>query len=465
MVSPGGRPGIIVEAVRVLAAALPALALGAGCATGLRPPLETIGTDLDGDARVDRLETVEQGRVTRVVQAPAPGSRPARTVVLAVDAVPYALFAGLQQEGLFREFFPAARMVAPFPSLTNVGYTAILKTAPVRGYEDKYYDPVENRVGGGVGDRLENHYKEVAPFHEVFDWEPPHLWGVTIYSFPMTVSRAELRKIERMLHESKDDELVLYFGGTDALGHVRGRKGLEECLRLVDRVVRGFLAAGGADRRVVLFSDHGTTAVQSRRIDLGSILAKGGFRLESRIERPGDVVAPAYGLVGAIPLYTRCGEEAAVAQAVARGPGVDFAAWRDEGGVRAVSGDGRSDRLDRPDDEYPDLRARVEEGLTAHVVHPASVIVSLADGWHYGAALFETLANMKGTHGSATEGASVGFVASNVDRLPATLRAADVYPWLGLSRTPEPPAAFVDPCSGGAGATRVVRQDPTTRGR
>ncbi|HVQ28366.1 MAG TPA: hypothetical protein VMV21_02230, partial [Vicinamibacteria bacterium] len=134
-----------------MAAALPALALWAGCATGLRPPLETIGTDLDGDARVDRIETVEQGRVTRVVEAPAPGSTPARTVVLAVDAVPYAVFAGLQQEGLFREFFPAARMVAPFPSLTNVGYTAILKTAPVRGYEDKYYDPVENRVGGGVG--------------------------------------------------------------------------------------------------------------------------------------------------------------------------------------------------------------------------------------------------------------------------------------------------------------------------
>jgi len=41
------------------------------------------------------------------------------------------------------------------------------------------------------------------------------------------------------------------------------------------------------------------------------------------------VVAPAYGLVGAIPLYTRCGEEAAVAPAVARAPRVDFAAWRE----------------------------------------------------------------------------------------------------------------------------------------
>jgi hypothetical protein len=83
--------------------------------------------------------------------------------------------ARLQREGLFREFFPAARMVGPFPSLTNAGYAAILRTAPGLGYEDKYYDPVRNRVGGGVSDRLKNDYKRVAPFHELFDWEPPHL--------------------------------------------------------------------------------------------------------------------------------------------------------------------------------------------------------------------------------------------------------------------------------------------------
>ena len=54
---------------------------------------------------------------------------------------------------------------------------------------------------------------------------------------------------------------------------------------------------------------------------------------------------------------------------------------------------------------------------------------------------------MKGTHGSATADASVGFVASNVDRLPETLGADEVYPYLGLSRTPEPPRAYADPCA------------------
>lgn len=431
-----------------LAFVLPPLFLLLGCATGLRTPLAAAYLDLDGDGRVDRIETLEKGHVARVSQAPAPGSKPVRTVVIAIDAVPYEVFARLQREGLFGEFFPAARMVSPFPSLTNVGYAAILKTAPVLGYEDKYYDPVRNQVAGGVSDRLGNHYKDVASFHEIFDWEPPHLWGVTIYKFPMTVSRAELHEIERILHSSEDPELVLYFGGTDALGHVRGFKGFEECLRLVDQVVKGFLAAGGADRRVVLFSDHGTTAVPSRRMDLEAALGKAGLRLKPRLERPGDVVAPAYGLVGAIPLYTRCGEEEAVARAVAEAPGTDFAAWREGERVRVAVRPGRTDPFDRPAEQYPDLRERLDEGLKDHVVNPASVFVSLEDGWHYGSGLFDALAGMKGTHGSATRDASIGFVASNVDPLPETLRAGEVYPYLGLSRPPTPPRRFVDPCSG-----------------
>jgi hypothetical protein len=433
---------------RAVIGGLSAMVLLAACGTGFRKTPYTFGIDLDGDRRVDHIETIEEGRLVRVAKAPEPGSRPEKRVVIAIDAVPYAVFAGLQAQGLFREFFPAARMIAPFPSLTNVGYTAILKTAPVIGYEDQYYDPTLNKVGGGIGDRLSgDRYKGVAPFHEVFDWEPPHLWGVAIYYFPMTFSKKELHVIEEILHTSDDDELVLYFGGTDALGHVRGRKGLEECLRIVDRVVRGFLAAGGADRRVVLFSDHGMTGVPSRQVDLKGALEGAGFRLRSRLEGPKDVVAPAYGLVGAIPMYTLCGEEAATARAVVRAEGVDFAVWREGTAVGAVSADGAPDPLDRPDDQYPDLRARVEEGLRDEVVWPASVLVSLRDGWHYGSGLFNFLASMKGTHGSATFDSTVGFVASNVDPLPPSLRAAEVLPYLGLSRTPAPHRPFVDPCA------------------
>ena len=271
--------------------------------------------------------------------------------------------------------------------------------------------------------------------------------GYRIYYFPGTISRAELRKIEQILHTSEQKELVLYFGGTDALGHVRGWAGLEEYLRVVDRVVKGFLAAGGGSRRVVLFSDHGTSAVPSKRLDLKKPLKAAGFRLRKSLDRPGDVVAPGYGLVGSIQLYTHCGEEEAVARAVVAVEAVDFACWREGDGIAAVSGDGEPDALDRPDEEYPDLRRRVEEAARNHTAHPANVFVSLKDGWHYGSAFFEALVNMKGTHGSARATSTLGFVASNVDRLPETLRADEVFPYFGLSREPELARTFVDPCA------------------
>ncbi len=421
--------------------------LGAACRTGLRTRPSTRAADVDGDGRVDRIVTVdERGQITRVVEAPEPGSDPEKTVVIAIDAVPWELFVKVQKEGLFTEFFPPAKMIAPYPSLTNIGYTAIFGTAPVLGYEDRYYDPEANKVRGGVSDRLFNRYKGVAPFHDVFAWEPPHLWGVGIYYFPGTITKAELRKIEQILHESEEDELVLYFGGTDALGHVRGWKGLEEYLHLVDQVIRGFLAAGGAERRVVLFSDHGTSAVPSQRVDLKKAMKGAGFNLRKHIDGPQDVVAPAYGLVGSIQLFTQCGQEEAVARAVLAAEGVDFVFWRDGDGVAALDPEGSADPLDRPEDEYPDLRRRVEEAARNHTANPASVFVSLKDGWHYGSGLFEFLADMKGTHGSARATSTLGFVASNVDRLPDTLRAEEVYPWFGLSREPEPPRELSDPC-------------------
>jgi len=426
---------------------LPVLLL-CGCSVALRPTPPLNQLDVDGDGRVDRIETSdEQGEVVRVVEAPAPGSDPERTVVIALDAVPYEVFAGLQAEGLFSQFFPAARMIAPFPSLTNLGYTTIFKTPLPLGYEDRYYDREAGRIRGGMSDRLFNRYKNVAPFHQVFSWEPHHLWGAVIYYFPGYISRLELQRIEEMLHTSDAKELVLYFGGTDPLGHMRGWKGLADYLRLVDEMVTGFLAAGGADRRVVLFSDHGMSKVSSRPVDLKGSLKEAGFRLSKSLDRPGDVVAPAYGLVGSIQLYTMCDQEEAVARAVVQAEGVDFAVWREGVGIGAVSHDQAANPLDLPATEYPDLRHRIEAAFRGHSANPANVYVSLKDGWHWGSGLFELLVNIKGTHGSARDTSTLGFVTSNVDRLPEHLRAEDVFPYLGLSLQPEPPRPFTDPCS------------------
>ena len=110
-----GRPRRALRAAHgpVLAAAV--LALIVACRSAPSDDTRIAGIDEDGDGRVDVWRTTgPDGRID--VRAPAPGSDPSRTVVLAIDAIPHALFADLQREGHFRGFFPASRLVAPFPS-------------------------------------------------------------------------------------------------------------------------------------------------------------------------------------------------------------------------------------------------------------------------------------------------------------------------------------------------------------
>ncbi len=396
--------------------------------------------DLDGDGRTD-LWRAPDGSTE--VRAPEPGSSPRRTVVLAIDAIPHELFAELQREGRFRAFFPAGRLVAPFPSLTNLGFTDILRTPPPSGYEDLYFDPGRDAFVGGAWDRLTGDYKGIAPFHAAFDWEEPRLWGAFVFYLPDRVREAELLRIEEILMEfardgnpagQNDAELVLYMGSTDAVGHVGGRDALRKHLLRVDAILDRFLAAGGGRDRVVLLSDHGMSGTPSRLFGLDDALRRAGFRLAAAVEDPRDVVAPAYGLVGSVQLYTSPGQEEAVARAIVSREGADFAVWRGTpaGTVRAVDAVGSPDPLDRPADAYPMLRERVRRAFDGPTLNPADVLVSLEDGWHYGSALFDRLVKIRGTHGSARASSSVGFLASNVDPTPAWIAAEDVWPWLGL---------------------------------
>jgi hypothetical protein len=419
------------------------------CVTTSSTEAEVRRIDVDGDGRADLFRAIGPDGAMRETRAPDPSSDPPRTVVIAIDAIPYDLFTRLQREGLFTAFFPASRMLAPFPSLTDVSFTTILRTEPSAAYEDRYFDRGANQMGGGLGERISGEYKGLAPFHEVFDWEPPRFWGGFVYLEPERVAIAELQQVEEILADSDETELVLYLGATDGLGHEEGWEALEAHLRRIDAVLERWLAAGGASRRVVLLSDHGMSRGPTRRFDLEGALEGAGFRLGDRLDGERDVVAPAYGLIGSIQLYTACGIEAEVASAIASVDGADFTAWRAGEGFAAADARGLTDLSDRPAEDYPELRRRVADGVRNHTIHPASVFVSLADGWHYGLGLFEAFVSMEGTHGSARYDSSVGFLASNVDRTPAWIHAEDVYPHLGLERDPAPPHPFQDPCADG----------------
>ena len=82
---------------------------------------------------------------------PSPDGVPQR-LILALDGIPFDVFADAQKQGLFTGFHPAARMVSTFPSLTDVSFAAIGGGQIPTGYQRMHFDPVKNKtVGNNVG--------------------------------------------------------------------------------------------------------------------------------------------------------------------------------------------------------------------------------------------------------------------------------------------------------------------------
>ena len=89
-------------------------------------------------------------------ECPPLDPRSPRTLILALDGVPYESVRVAQELGAFRGWARPRPMVSPFPSMTNVGFAAILHpfgAGPIPGYEVRLYDPESRNVeGGGITD-------------------------------------------------------------------------------------------------------------------------------------------------------------------------------------------------------------------------------------------------------------------------------------------------------------------------
>jgi hypothetical protein len=73
----------------------------------------------------------------------------ARTLLLALDAVPYRVAVEAVARGAFVGWAPPAALVAPFPSLTHPGFAALFEpfgVAPSWGNEIRYYDRASNEI-------------------------------------------------------------------------------------------------------------------------------------------------------------------------------------------------------------------------------------------------------------------------------------------------------------------------------
>ncbi|MEJ7713928.1 MAG: hypothetical protein WKF84_29805 [Pyrinomonadaceae bacterium] len=394
-----------------------------------------------------------------------------RHLIICVDGVGYSLIAKMRTEGRFRYFAEPARMISPFPTLTNVSMTQVMMSVGAQdaaGYEDSYYDQNSNRIRGGIVDRFRGGSFINGTFREFFDYHPSALKSGFGYAAPPVSTYVEalsdLMRLRQKFKSSRDENFYAYLGATDSLAHLGGEAMLRSYLKRVDNFLSDVVREHGDQLEITIFSDHGNHFTNYQRVHLKEAVRKAGFKIEKSIRNPQSIVLPQFGLIGCALFFTAAGQEERLAEVVAPLRGVSFAAYlrhqqvvvvgRSSGGkafierradrfryaaidgdplrlleiVRSLKQAGKADAEDFIDDadwfaalaasDQPDAVRRVYDALRQSVKNRASVVVSFDDGFYSGSSSLDIFAFLQATHGSLGREQTTGFVINSTRSLP-----------------------------------------------
>jgi hypothetical protein len=405
---------------------------------------------------------------------PAAGNAP-RRLVLIVDGVPFKAIARLRAEGGFRSFKEPARMIATFPSLTNLSIIEILGAQDSPGYEDHYYDRELNGLVGGIPDRLRGGKFIDGSFRRQFDYHAPALKGALAYLTPPYgaewTANSDLEGFVRAFRASRGSAFLGYIGETDPLAHLGGEEPLEEFLKSLDSALERLIKESGGELEIDICSDHGNLFSNYRQVKLNESIEQHGFVIGKSLSKARGVVLPRYGMIGCAMLFTAPELRQSLAEACIAAEGVDFAAYQDGDAIEVVSTRGRarvtrcasrfryeaqsgdpllllsivdhlrdSGQIDSDgfisedawfsatlNHRYVDPLRRLFDGFTAHVRSRADVIASLENGWYVGSPFLDKFATMRATHGSLMAGETEGFAMSTRKNLGSAIRGADLH--------------------------------------
>jgi hypothetical protein len=406
----------------------------------------------------------ESAEAARAALAAAPGPELARDgvperLVLALDGIPYDLFAELQGQQLFADFRPVARMVAPFPSLSDVSFSAIGGNPPPTGYQVMRFDPQSNRVVGNTLGSLSSraHSNLPSDSSEYSSWH--RMFG---YMASSHVAVRELKQIRSDLLASRKATFLAYVETSDAVLHVEGRAGAIRFLRQLDRFLvelqQDVRARTGRELLVDIVSDHGSTQMRGRNVDISGQLRSCGLKRSKALAGPQDVAYSFAGIIGFVAVSTQPGQVATVARCLSGTDGVELVAIERGDRVVVLSADGgEAEILPTPgareesyryrtlqgdplrlldagaepgtrdfperalfkrtlDRIYPDPLRRLWRAFHGAVQEPSPILLSLADGRDAGFRTVRALAELRGrsgTHGAMTRMASLGVLTSN----------------------------------------------------
>jgi len=446
----------------------------------LKATAEALGAagayDTNGDGRADFFTFADAGgRITRIAYETRGDGRPDRAInldqidadrcrhlVLILDGFAYDLVKRYYDAGGLRMFYPPSRLIAPYPTMTDLALEDLLGYIPSRAYEALYFDHRENRLVGGRGDYLAGRNE---PYNALLDYRAPLIWDAIGYLQPWAVFGKEVNDAKRLFDRRASREMLAYFVSSAGLGTVLGAEGQVRALRRIEQLVNQVIWETRGLTKITLLADHGHSYTPAERIDLEGYLKEKGWHIRSRITGPGDVVPVAFGLVTFASFATL--RPAELAEDLVGCEGVELVSFVEQDDVIVLSPDGGSARIQKRGDryryraeqgdplrlkpllallegdqegfypaealtratathEYPAPLQRLWRAHMALVENPADVLVSLADRFCFGSKSFAGAVRVASTHGSLNAANSVTFIMSTVGPLPQVMHSADV---------------------------------------
>ncbi len=273
-----------------------------------------------------------------------PGRSRPRRLLLCLDGVPHEIIVKEKERGLFAGFGAPARLLSPFPTMTNIGLSTMFGATPPQGYESLYFDKATRELRGGISKYLGRRTPDKIPssYMEELDYQEPLPFEFLVYVAPEKVWRADMQRFrDRFQAANQTRDYFAFLKATDGLLHIRGADRLAVALESLDRILGEIQSFCGKETEVVLFSDHGMNLLENRRVSLKTFMEDRGFCWSSTLKNVSrqTLAIPAFGLCGYAAIY--CGDESRipdVAQALVELEGIDFSIYRESEAVVLGSG-------------------------------------------------------------------------------------------------------------------------------
>jgi hypothetical protein len=431
----------------------------------------------DSSGRVDALcyDDDEDGHIDRVYHLRDYADSEVPHLILLLDSVPYACVAERYAAGEFRFFPPPQKVIAPFPTLTEVCFADLLHAPPMPSMTDQHYD----RAAGGTHDVLWTRFRG---FH--YPWERYLHYRASFYAEgcayldPRPWYHSELEAARQAFNNSPDRTTLVYLTTASAMACKFGRQGIDEILDGAAQLCLQLLYERRGAVRISMMADHGHNLTPSTNIDIEQFLRAGGFNPTDHLRKTGDVVLEINGLVTSAPIRTAA--PAKVADCLLTHPGIDFAMYvesdhvlirnaqgsaaidrrdsklryrpvtRDvlgyQGALSALSSQNKLDRdgYATPDDWfaatadhlYPDAPSRLWDAFHRLIADPPELIFTTRDGYCAGLPSFQKYITMKSTHGSLNQVNSATFLLTMTRPATQSLRSRDILPQIAPTYIP-----------------------------